>query len=576
MPVNGHFEIISWVSGKAMSVSNDSTSNGAQIWDYQYNNDTAQQWDLVDVANGWFNIRNVKSGLVLDIQNSSTADNAVLQQYSSTGGANQKFRLQPWGDYFFKNVTSGRYICIQNQGSANNSPIIQYDRQDNPWFKWSFNNEGNGYYSLASLNAPTRVLCVDNGSTANAANTQIYDCNPDNAGDQELRLVPQTNGYYKFYWKHDGDTWDMPGGNTANNTPLQQYPDNGNAWQQFTMERDTDNSAPNFLTNSVYSIPASAVPAPTGSGAVSMRLLNGTGGTYRSSALYWGIIGQDPANNNAWSYVDASGGLHPISAALNNATGHLTKNGVNYANIYNTFDQTGWVNLPKLSAARLYIGEGSPLYITTYDNGFAGPNIDNSADPNINDYWDFTEFTIDSGGYHGNTTRVDGYGFPLQHRVTDTAGSFDQTVGDLEAPLRSDIFSDFTSQVPSQFQSLGTVQAPYRIVAPIHGSFASGGANANYFSSTGYNTQDVLLGINTASDPATCASLNRGVHSQPQANWTNTSLYYQTSPANYYAQFWHKYGISGLAYGFCYDDVNNQAAYITLSDPKGLIIRVGR
>ncbi len=576
VPASGHFEIISWVTGKALTVSGDATTSGAQIVDVTYKSDPSQQWDLVDQGSGWFSIKNVRSGLALDIANSSTADNAMLRQEASTGGTNQLFRLQPWGDYFIKSVNSSRYLTVENQATANSNPIVQYDKGSMAGFHWVFNDEGSGYYSVSDTNSPTRVISVDNTSTTAGAGTQLYDYNPDNAGDQEVRVLPKTDGNYKFYFKFDGQSWNFPSAKTTNNVVLQQYTDDISKSQEFALERDTSNSVPGFVTNSVYSIPASAVPAPTGSGVVSLRLVNGTGGSYRSSKLYWGILGQDPANNNQWSYVDATGNLHPISAALNNAPGHLTKNGTNYANIYTTFDKTGWVNLPKITSARLYLSCGSPCYITTYDSGFAGPNIDNPTDPNDDVVFDFTEFTIDSGGYHGNITRVDGFGFPIQHRLVDLAGSYDQTVGELEAKTRSALFSEYQSEVPSAFQSLATVQVPYRIVAPIHGSFASGQPNGSYFSSTGFNTQDVLLGINTASNPNTCAALNRGVYSQPQSSWSNPALYYQTSPANYYAQFWHAHGISSLAYGFCYDDVNGQAAYLSLANPKGLIIRIGR
>ncbi len=575
-PGTTHFEIISWVSGKAMSVSNNSTTGGAQIWAWQYNNDPSQQWDLVDMGNGWYNIRNVRSGLVLDIQNFSMADNGMLQQYTATGGSNQKFRLQPWGDYYIRSVTSNRYVCVQNSGNSNGSPIIQYDYQTNPWFQWVFNNEGNGWYSLGSLNAPTRVLCVDNASTTAGANTQLWDYNPNNIGDQILRIAPQTDGNYKFYWSHDGMSWDIPGGQTGNNVPLQQYPNNGNLWQEFKLERDTSNSNPMFLSNSVYSISRSAMPSPTGSGVVQMKILNGTGGVYPDTQIYWCIIAQDPNNGNKWSYVDAGGTLHPLTTALNNASGHLTKNGVNYANIYTTLDQTGWVNLPRMTAARMYVSCGSPCYITSYDSGFAGPNIDNSSDPNINVYFDWTEFTIDSGGYHGNTTRVDQFGFPVQQRLVDAAGNFDQTTGEFEWQTRSGLFSSYQAQVPSQFTSLATVQAPYRIVAPAHGSFAAGQPNGNYFASTGFNTQDILLGINSASVNSTCAALNRGVYSQPQSNWTNVGLYYKTAPANYYSWFWHTVAINGLSYGFCYDDWNGQSSYLSLGGCKGLVFRVGQ
>ena len=234
-----HFRIVSWVSGKSVSVSNDSTVNSAQLWAWDYTgNDPSQQWDLVDAGNGWYNIKNVRSGLLMDVSGGSTADNAKVQQYANTNSGAQRWRFQPWGSYFIRTGAGvDNYVCIQGGGSANTSPIIQYSWENNAWFKWTFTSEGDGFYGLFSQNAPTRVLCVVNGSSAAGANTHLYDYNVNNAGDQKIRILPKTNGKYKFYWKHDGMTWDIPGGNGNVNTPLQQYPDNGNSWQDFTLER---------------------------------------------------------------------------------------------------------------------------------------------------------------------------------------------------------------------------------------------------------------------------------------------------------------------------------------------------
>ncbi|WP_144312351.1 discoidin domain-containing protein [Terriglobus saanensis] len=62
-----------------------------------------------------------------------------------------------------------------------------------------------------------------------------------------------------------------------------------------------------------------------------------------------------------------------------------------------------------------------------------------------------------------------------------------------------------------------------------------------------------------------CSATNRGVLSNP-ANWANASTYYSTSPApaNYYSAFWHRHSIDGLAYGFAYDDNNNQSGSINV------------
>ncbi|ANY76771.1 hypothetical protein BBD41_28125 [Paenibacillus ihbetae] len=325
-------------------------------------------------------------------------------------------------------------------------------------------------------------------------------------------------------------------------------------------------------SGSIYDILPSSIPMPP-NGAVSVKIMNGTRGAYNDQQIYWGVLGINPVNGR-WSYLDLNGNLIPISNALNDAPGHLTKNGVHYANIYHKVSDASWFTLPQITSGRMFLSVGSPMYLKTFDYGFAGPDLNNPTDPNRDIIFDFVEFTVDHAGYHGNTTRVDGFGFPIQHRLVNQSGSFDQTVGELESETRSGIFAKFQAEVPAEFKSLATVQAPYRIVAPIHGSFAQGGANANYFAGYApYSTQDIFRCDGALTDAATCAAINRHVY--PTSDWNNVSNYYQGAPANYYAKFWHDHSINRLAYGFAYDDVNGQAAYLEVGDPKGLIIRVG-
>src|SRR6202040_2219583 len=71
-----------------------------------------------------------------------------------------------------------------------------------------------------------------------------------------------------------------------------------------------------------------------------------------------------------------------------------------------------------------------------------------------------------------------------------------------------------------------------------------------------------------------CSATNRGVLLTP-ANWANVSAYYNASPANFYSQFWHKHSIGGLAYGFSYDDNNNQSTTITTPQPEHMAFGIG-
>ncbi len=474
------------------------------------------------LKNGIYRITSKVSGKVLDVANGSTATGAKIQQWTNNNGSNQQFRVE-----------------------------LQSD----------------GYYKITARHSGL-VLDVPNSSKDNSVQLQQW---TDNGTNAQRWKITEAGGYYKVVSKVSGLAMDVRSSSTADGAVVQQYTDNGTDAQRWSFTLVSDSNDPS--SGSIYSINPASIPYPSGNG-VSLKVMNGTNGAYKDNEIYWGVIGINPANG-AWSYLDLSGNLIPISTALNDASGHLTKNGINYANIYHKISDASWVNLPKITSGRMYLSAGSPCYIKTYDNGFAGPDINNPTDPNRNIYFDFVEFTVDNTGYHGNTTRVDQFGFPIQHRLVNIAGNYDRTVGELESETRSGLFTKFQNEVPNEFKSLGTLQAPYRIVCPISGPFNTGGAYANYFS--GYSsipTRDILLGINGASNPETCAALNRHVYTNP-ADWNNVSKYYQAAPANYYAKFWHDHSIDGLAYGFCYDDVNGQASYLEVGDPKGLIVRVG-
>ncbi len=232
-----HFRLVSWVSGKCACIEGDSAAAGAKLhaWDYTGNN-TAQQFDLTDAGNGYFRIRNVKSGLVLEIANAGTANNDRIQQNTQNTSINQHWRLQPWGDYFIR-PTTGKYVCIENSGNSNGDRIVQYSWENNLWFHWRFDAVTNGHLKASSRNAPARVIGVPNASNTAGADCHLLDYNISNPGDQKLRILPKTNGRFKFHFVHSGMAWDIPGGQTGNLLPLEQYPDNSNAWQEFELER---------------------------------------------------------------------------------------------------------------------------------------------------------------------------------------------------------------------------------------------------------------------------------------------------------------------------------------------------
>ncbi|NEA58597.1 coagulation factor 5/8 type domain-containing protein [Streptomyces sp. SID13666] len=261
---------------------------------------------------------------------------------------------------------------------------------------------------------------------------------------------------------------------------------------------------------------------PPAQNVVMLKILNRTNGKYPDSQVYWSYNGQ----------------VHSIA------------------------DQP-YFDMPVNSAGRMYFYVGTP-------NG---------------QYFDFIEFTVGANVFNGNTTRVDAFGLKLAMRL-HTRDGYDVSVGEDQATFaedRSVTFQKFINEVPAQFKVLAQSQAPYRIIAPgSDPTFRAGGVNANYYTayanSVGVNapTSDVFGCAGTLSEsPGMCSALNRHVATLPQSQWSDPSLYYQAGPANYYAKFWHDYGISKLAYGFPYDDYAGQSSFVSHANPQYLLVAVG-
>jgi len=202
-------------------------------------------------------------------------------------------------------------------------------------------------------------------------------------------------------------------------------------------------------------------------------------------------------------------------------------------------------------------------------------------------YADFIEFTISSTQFNGNTTLVDGFGLKIAMRL-HTASGFDQAVGEDLTTFQEDrsvTFQKFINEVPSEFQHLAQVQAPFHIPAPAHPGdtdFIPGGPHGTYFDAyaasvgSSATTADIFGCANSlATNSPLCSALNRHVAQLAQSQWSTPSLFYQAAPANYYSLFWHNHSLGGLAYGFPYDDYANQSTYMSQSNPQWLQVAIG-
>ena len=357
------------------------------------------------------------------------------------------------------------------------------------------------------------------------------------------------------------------------------------------------------------------------------QMNNLTGGRYASNQLYWCILGYN--NNNQLVYVDKNG--NQVVATLDKNT--IRKGDRMCADICYTVADDNFVYVPDIISGRMYIGYGEMVYITFNQAadgriGYAGPDLNNPTDPNQDVIFEFIEFTIINKEYWGNTSRVDFFSVPITTRLYGENGydggqyfdKYDRTVGDIGT--RDELFAAYQNEVPTEFKTLLTDK---RIMAPCKKTFNEGQQYGHYFDNyinefwskytnedlvfqcdagtfrgrvsgdhitfradgdsntyTVYkpNTQEVLEGKGNFNrgnsrelviEAQLCAAFNRGVATQPN-NFNNPDAYYKNSVANFYAGFFHRHGIDGKAYGFCYDDVFDHSTLLHFSNPTGLII----
>ena len=350
---------------------------------------------------------------------------------------------------------------------------------------------------------------------------------------------------------------------------------------------------------------------------IAIELNNKTNGKYSDSEIYWCIVGNN--ENNQLCYMDKDGNMIPASESLNT----VEVNGTKYANIYHTLAESDHVYAPTIRSGRMYLSYGKPVYVKFVGStGYAGPDLNNPGDVNANTLFEFAEFTIEGKHYWGNTTRVDYFCFPMITRLIGGSlyGGYDNVVGDVGT--RDEIFNAFKNEVPNEYKSLVRDD---RIIAPCKSTFNVGKTNGNYFDnyinefwnkyanedlrfssesgsfvgrvvgnqmrftregdSTVYyvdkpNTQEVLEGkgafdrgngVEKAIEAQLCAAFNRGVATEPD-KWYTPSQYYKNSVANFYAGFFHEHSVLGKAYGFCYDDVNDQSTLLQYDKADALVI----
>ncbi|MFG2983589.1 glycoside hydrolase family 64 protein [Streptomyces sp. NPDC048258] len=426
-------------------------------------------------------------------------------------------------------------------------------------------------------------------------------------------------GQQNFRMANDGGTWQQNVGGLAPGSTLTYW---------FTYEKGGPlHDTPHF-THTVGGTGGGGGGGGTGSFPITFQ--NNTRGTYADAQVFVTVLGQ--VIPGQWSYMKPDGTMAHISHLDATAPGHLVKRGVNYPNMSFTLTQVGGTvpSPPAIRGGRIYLSLGSPVYIpvSADDQGWGGPDPRNPNDPNSDVHYDWYEYTYVHGqvAFGGNTTQVDQFGFPITSRLRQSSSGHDTTQGITRT--RAEVMRQYAASVGAAFKPL---QNDYRIVAPRSSdAFLPGGAQQNHLTAAvdqawaHYTTHPFTLnrlgetfsgrvtgstltfskngaGTFTLHKPTSsdvmacagamasgndtekqlgaefCAAFNRGV-ALDTAAWYSPAAYYTGPAKNDYAGFFHTVGLDRRAYGFPYDDINDQSSVQILGNsdpPTGLTLGIG-
>jgi hypothetical protein len=221
-------------SGKVLDVEGISTANGA--WVHQWDNRGAgnQKWRLEPVGEGYYRVVAEHSGKVLDVANGSTANGAGVVQWDYWGGDNQKWKPELVGSGYYRLVAkhSGKVLDVAGISPANGAQLTQWDYVggDNQLFLLEPANDA---YPIVAKHSG-RVLDVEGISTANGA--QIHQWDYVGGGNQLFRLRPVGDGYYRVVVRHSGKVLDVANGSTANGAGVVQWDYWGGDNQKWSLE----------------------------------------------------------------------------------------------------------------------------------------------------------------------------------------------------------------------------------------------------------------------------------------------------------------------------------------------------
>jgi hypothetical protein len=121
--------LIAGHSGKCADVINGSTTNGAEVGQYDCNDGLNQLWRLRDLGNGYVQLAVRHSDKCLDVSGVSNDNGASVIQWPCSTGANQQWQIQGAGSGQVQLIArhSGKCLDVRAASASNGARLQQWD-----------------------------------------------------------------------------------------------------------------------------------------------------------------------------------------------------------------------------------------------------------------------------------------------------------------------------------------------------------------------------------------------------------------------------------------------------------------
>ncbi len=133
------YTLVNRGSGKCLDLENASPADGANVRQWTCTGHAAQKWRIEDQADDTSRLVNVASGKALDVADCSTADGADLRQWSWMNNTCQRFRMvvsDTGGWVRLVNANSGKVADVADCSTADGADVRQWSWLANPCQQW--------------------------------------------------------------------------------------------------------------------------------------------------------------------------------------------------------------------------------------------------------------------------------------------------------------------------------------------------------------------------------------------------------------------------------------------------------